>query len=245
MKKLRVFALLLAIALILAGCSKGQDNAPENTETPATNGSETAAQGDVFAYPTLPADPVVTPETLPSDTAAPVPQNETLAPANANTNPYAVAGYSSVTSQSLALTMQYPTGWTNKPGRYTICYQQPAQDAVFPARIAVTVKTLKHTPEDKDDIITEFRTFFQSLTTMYEKDDFTVGDTLEETTFLGQTAYASTYVTTSGVTEVKGYCVITAVGRKLCVYHFCCAYDDYAAMEPLRIAVRDSVRYIT
>ncbi len=255
MKKLLLLSLAALLLWALTAC--GDDTAKTSASPapddvyiyPAAPSMETP---DAYDYPSAPVV-VVTPPAI-VGTAAPTAGSAWLTdPSSTSAVPGipgagslgGITGYSTITSESLSLSMQYPTGWINKPGRYTICFQQDT-NAEFPARVSVTVKTLKHTPEKKAEIQDEFSSFFKSISSMYEKGDFTIGDLEEEgVTFLGKAAIASTYVTTYGKTEVKGYCVITNVGRKLCVFHFCCPYDDYAAAEAIRIALRDSVRIIT
>ena len=260
MKKLLLIVLAAALVILLAACG-GKDSAqPENSASPDGPGDEytypdapTLETSGAFAYPSVPAATVAANAGAPADpenTSAWLSDPSATSGAAVPGIPGAgslggITGYSTITSESLSLSMQYPTGWINKPGRYTICFQQDTDDE-FPARVSVTVKSLKHTPEKKSEIQEEFRSYFTSIAEMYEKGDFTVGDLEEEgVTFMGQSAIASTYVTTYGKTEVKGYCVITNVGRKLCVFHFCCPYDDYAAAEAIRGALRDSVRFVT
>ena len=149
--------------------------------------------------------------------------------------------YSALTDTSLGFTFNYPSHWVNVPGVYTVCFREPAEDGKFPARVAITVKNLVHTPDET--VMTEQMTaYMRVIHKQYDSKTFESGTPNMQDTFMGKQALSNTYLAFSGDTEVKGFVIGAAAGRTMCVFHFCASYDDYAAMESLMRYMLNSVK---
>ena len=184
-------------------------------------------------------DPVIPDEDSGDDdtapTPAPVPVNGAL-----NTSVYQ---YSALVDTSLGFTFNYPSHWKNIPGVYTVCFREDKADGSFPARVAISVKKLKHSPEGT--VLTdELTSYMKMVYRQYEPDSFQTGTPNAEDTFLRRQAYSNTYLAYSGETEVKGFVIGCAVKRVLYVFHFCAAYEDYQAMENIMRYMLNSVQLV-
>ena len=145
-----------------------------------------------------------------------------------------------LTDTSFGLTFEYPTHWINVPGKYTVCFREEVEDGDYPARVAITRKTLAHSPSS-ERVLAQFQSFAQIIYGQYDPSTFELGELNASARFLGQNAYEITYLAYSGDVEVKGYMICTNVDKYVYVFHFCAPYDDYAAMEPMMRQLRDSV----
>lgn len=224
-------------------------------EDPAARTVDPAAQTeDPAAAQDVPVDqPVVQDATAPQESAAaqtPEAADGTPAPqpfATATPQPNArVNGYSQVAANGLGFRFDYPTGWTNIPGRSTVCYVQPVgEGTTYPARVAVTMKRLTHrvNRDSKSEHKSELADYVKVLMTQYDEETFVVNTELDETTqFMGNSAISTTYLAYDGDQEIQGYLIETYFDRYLFVFHFLCAYEDYAAFEPAMRHMRDSVQ---
>ena len=185
------------------------------------------------------------PETAsaPAETQQSAPQPFTTATPQPNT---AISGYTETAAEGLGFRFSAPTGWNNISGRSTVCFVQPATDGtVYPARVAVTMKKLAHRcnyDSDNEDQ-TELADYIKVLMTQYDEKTFKVNTTLdEETRFMDNRAISTTYLAYDGDQEIQGYVILTYFERYLFVFHFLCAYEDYAAFEPAMRHMRDSVK---
>ena len=168
-------------------------------------------------------------------TPAPVPVNGALNPS--------VYQYSALVDTSLGFTFNYPAHWKNIPGVYTVCYREDKTDGSFPARVAISAKKLKHSPEGT--VLTdELTSYMKMVYKQYEPDSFQTGTPNAEDTFMGKQAYSNTYLAYSGETEVKGFVIGRAVKRVLYVFHFCAAYEDYQSMENIMRYMLNSVQLV-
>ncbi len=159
--------------------------------------------------------------------------SEEAAPAqSASTVDTSTYQYSALTDTSLGFTFNYPSHWENVPGVYTICFREKVEEGDFPARVAITAKTLVHTPDElaMTDQLTEY---LRLVHKQYEAATFQAGTPNNQETFLGKPAMSNTYLAYSGDHEVKGFIIGTAVGRTMYVFHFCATYEDYGAMESM------------
>lgn len=247
----KIAALLTAgalIAITLSGCSNSSDSAadsaPLNTVPESTVTTEFA---DAFMPDAMdvPVDATAEPAAdAPAATDAP---EGTDTPAEADVTPAAQAAAASYAYTLTALNdatfgfvCAYPSGWRNLPGKYTVCFREEVSGDDFPARMAVTRKRLAHAPKSSR-LLTQFQDYAETVRAQYDSETFEYGDLNSAASFLGQTAYEITYLAYSGSTEVKGYMICTNVDKYVYVFHFCAAYDDYAAMEPMMKQLRDSV----
>ena len=169
------------------------------------------------------------PSAAASDAAESQPQPAVAAPASGGIDASAYQ-YTTLTDTSLGFTFNYPSHWVNVPGVYTVCFREPAEEGKFPARVAITVKQMVHTPDEQ--VMTEQLTaYMRIIHKQYDSKTFQSGSPNMQDNFLGRQAFSNTYLAFSGDNEVKGYVIGTAVGRKICVFHFCAAYEEYAALE--------------
>ena len=151
--------------------------------------------------------------------------------------------FSSLEDTTMGFTFNYPTNWVNVPGVYTVCYREQVEPGDFPARVSITGKLLVHTPEGTvlNDQLTEFvRTIYKQ----YDTNSFQLGTANPEDTFMGKQAVSNTYLAYSGDTEVKGFIIGRAFGRKLYVFHFCASYDDYKSLEKVMRYMVKSVQLV-
>lgn len=145
-----------------------------------------------------------------------------------------------LTDTSFGLTFEYPTHWINVPGKYTVCFREEVEDGDYPARVAITRKTLAHSPSS-ERVLAQFQSYAQVIYGQYDPSTFELGELNASARFLGQNAYEITYLAYSGDVEVKGYMVCCAVEKSIYVFHFSASYSDYAAMESMIGRMRDSV----
>ena len=228
----KITALLLMTALIvctLASCSSGSP-APDAPEETGDFQPEITSQPDASALPQAVDLP------LTDDPAAIQPTPE---PAQ-TTHSYTLTA---LTDTSFGFVFAYPTGWKNLPGKHTICFREDADSASFPARVAITKKTFAHTPKSSK-VLDQFKAYAQTVLAQYNSDSIELGDLNSNARFLGQTAHEITYLAYSGDIEVKGYMICCSVDHDIYVFHFCCAYDDYAAMESMISQMRDTVTIV-
>ena len=113
---------------------------------------------------------------------------------------------------------------------------------VYPARVAVTMKRMPHA-SSASEARTELASYIRTLMSQYNEATFQVNSKLDtETKFMGNKGIATTYVAYDGPQEIKGYTIITYYERYLFVFHFLCAYEDYAAFDEAMRYMRDSVK---
>ena len=157
-------------------------------------------------------------------------QNPAPQPVNGRIDPNTYQ-YSALTDNSLGFTFNYPSHWVSVPGVYTVCFREPpSEDKPFPARVAITVKNLVHTPDET--VMTEQMTsYMRIIHKQYDSSTFESGTPNLQDTFMGKPALSNTYLAFSGKTEVKGFVIGAAAGRTMCVFHFCASYEDYTALE--------------
>ena len=177
-------------------------------------------------------------ETESSETVQEAPQDAPKAETNppAGTLPSTVDTstyqYSALTDTSLGFSFNYPSHWENVPGVYTVCFRERVEPGDFPARVAITVKTLVHSP-DEQAITDQLTSYMRNVRAQYDAKTFEAGTPNSEDSFLGRLAMSNTYLAYSGKIEVKGFIIGTAVGRRMYVFHFCSTYEDYAPMESM------------
>lgn len=151
--------------------------------------------------------------------------------------------FSALTDTALGFTFNYPSQWKNIPGVYTVCFRESVEPGDFPARIAISVKKLVHTPEE--NVMTdELTSYVRVIKQQYESKTFQLGTPNTQDTFMGKPALSNTYLAFSGETEVKGFIIGCAVGRRLYVLHFCASYEDYTAMESVMRYMVNSVALV-
>ena len=224
----KLAALLAALALALGaltGCSGGNE-APAPTATPAP----TEAAVNVPAQPTVPpVEALIVTDATAAPTATPAPADGTT------------LTFARLTDASFGFTFEYPTQWTNLPGRYTVCFREPVGEDDFPARVAVTRKETAHTPSART-LLQQFYNYAEQIRAQYDESTFEYGELTENAAFMGETTgYAITYLAYSGDIEVEGYMICCAIGRAIYAFHFCASYDDYQAMASVMTRMRDSV----
>ena len=151
--------------------------------------------------------------------------------------------FSALTDTKLEFTFNYPTGWQNVPGLYTVCYKENRDSDTFPARIAITRKDLVHSVQD-NTLTDELTSFVQAIRKQYAADTFQMGTVNTNETFMGRPAYSNTYLAYSGNTEVKGFIIGCAAKKTVMVLHFCADYDHYAELENVMRYMVNSVKAI-
>ena len=151
--------------------------------------------------------------------------------------------FSAMVDSSLGFTFNYPTGWENIPGVYTVCYREPVEPGDFPARVSISAKKLVHTPEGTV-VMDELTAFVRAIYKQYDAKTFQLGSANSQDTFLGKKAYSNTYLAYSGDTEVKGFIIGRAFGKTMVVFHFCASYEDYTAMESVMRYMLKSVQLV-
>jgi len=175
----------------------------------------------------------------------------TLAPATTAQPGIQISGeggpvsFVNLVSDSFGITLRYPGSWANNPGLHTICYYDPNDTSGYRTRFALTVKTLRHTP-DKEDVVEQLKDYLEIISGDFEKKSFEVGDLDETATFMGQQkAFCTTYLAFYGKVEIKGYVIATVIERDMYVFHFTTSYKQYEGLEPIMATVRDSIALIT
>ena len=214
---------------------------PDSTDSASTADDSIPAAQDVPADAPVVVDATVEPVVTDS-TAEPATVAEPFATATPQPNT-TVTSYSDLGSTGLGFRLSYPTGWNNIPGRSTVCYVQPMENGtVYPARVAVTMKTLPHKCTD-EKAQTELVEYVKLLMSQYDESTFEVSKDLDtETKFMGSKAISTTYLAYDGDQEIQGYIILTWFEKYVFCYHFLCAYEDYAAFDPVMRHIRDSVQ---
>ena len=157
---------------------------------------------------------------------------------------YQTSAYSLATlaDTSFGFTFSYPSTWKNLPGKSTVCFE--ADDgSEFPARVAVTRKTLIHTPTD-ETIFKQFQSFAQVVYKQYDPDTFEYSTVNNRAVFMGRAAYEVSYMAYAGDVEVQGYIICCAIEKSMYVFHFCASYDDYRTLNPVMVRMRESCAVI-
>lgn len=215
--------------------------APAQTDAPVEAVDPTAEQPVAQDSALDQSAPEATPE--PAETQQSASQPFATATPQPNT---AISGYTETAATGLGFRFSYPSGWTNLPGRSTVCFIQPVENGtVYPARVAVTMKKLAHkcNYDSNNEHKSELADYIKNLMTQYDEKTFKVNTTLdEETRFMDNRAISTTYLAYDGDQEIQGYVILTYFERYLFVFHFLCAYEDYAAFEPAMRHMRDSVK---
>ena len=237
----RALCLLLLTALVLAGCSSGGDPAPVqetgsgdqpvSTIVPVDTSTE-APPSDVLP------DTVDVPLTTPEPESTPEPAAVTPAQTEAPVQPGLT--YKTLTDPSFGFVFSYPSDWVNQPGKYTACFYAPESESGFPARVAVTRKTLAHRPKDST-VYKQFQSYAQIIYEQYDPATFEYGEINSEASFMGAQAYEVSYLAYSGDVEVEGYLICCAIERSIYVFHFCSAYDEFESLATVMFRMRDSV----
>lgn len=158
-------------------------------------------------------------------------------------SPYMNYNYSMLTDTAFGFVLNYPTTWTNLPGKYTVCFQEPVADGDFAARVAVTSKKLPHKP-DSDTLLKQFQAFAKQVYATYDPSTFEFGDLKTNVSFMGNRGMAIGYLAYSGDTEIQGYMCCCAIDYTIYVFHFCSSYNDYEDMLPVLTRIRDSVTLV-
>lgn len=167
----------------------------------------------------------------------------TQTPEPTSVSPYLNYSYSMLTDTAFGFVLNYPTTWTNLPGKYTICFQEPVSDGDFAARVAITSKKMAHKP-DSDALLTQFKAFAKQVYQEYDASTFEFGSLQTNSTFMGQNAMSIDYLAYSGDIEVQGYMCCCAIDYTIYVFHFCSSYNDYEDMQPVMTRMRDSVTLV-
>lgn len=256
MKKLTALLLACTLVFILTGCSRvsstvdtsGESGefAPEVTSVPAAEATVVpeATQPEVLDIPLdLPIDVGETDlqddgmDDVDAEPASEVP----AAPSPTSSVDLSTYKFQQLMDLSFGFSFEYPSHWENLPGKHTACFREPdIEDGDFPARLAVTKKTLAHTPKSSA-LLSQFQSYALNIYNQYDPSTFELGELNENAKFIGQKAYEITYLAYAGEVEIKGYMVCCNIGRNVYVYHFCASYDDYTAMESMVYRIRDSV----
>ena len=238
MKKRMSLLVALALALgALTGCSGGgQDEAePAQAQVEATATAEPAQE----AQPRVDDLPLSQPTAEP---AAPAATEASAGVPAATEAPSGVSAYTfaRMADESFGFTLEYPTQWTNLPGRHTVCYREPVEEGDFPARVAVTRKAMAHTPSSST-LLEQFYSYAEQIRAQYDPSTFEYRNLDQEASFMGQTAYSVSYLAYSGDIEVEGYMICCSIGRAIYAFHFCSSYDDFPVMASVMTRIRDSV----
>lgn len=120
-RRIKIAALLLALAFLLGGCSGGAPET-EQAETPPPSQTPEAAQD-------LPPTPPPTPAQVVDISAY---------------------QYQTISNSTLHVSFQYPSHWLSSPGKQTICYVEPVNEGTTAARLAVSSIEVEKAPGDKE-----------------------------------------------------------------------------------------------
>ena len=255
MKKIAGAVIICLLMLVLAGCSHvstttdaadaGTDFTPDQ---PSYAVLPEPTQPEVLDLPIDLANAPAEDDAAPEDDAVPegdtVPQDDNAAePSPTPGVDISTYRFQRLTDTSFGFTFEYPTHWVNVPGKYTVCFREEVEDGDYPARVAITKKTLAHSPSS-ERVLAQFQTYAQVIYGQYDPATFELGELQTSSKFMGNNAYEITYLAYSGDVEVKGYMICCAVEKSIYVFHFSASYSDYAAMESMIARMRDSVALV-
>lgn len=151
--------------------------------------------------------------------------------------------YATTTDDSFGFLFTYPTHWINVPGKHTVCFRESVEADDFPARVAVTQKAFAHTPKSAT-VLKEFQSFAQYIYNEYDPSTFEWGELNSAAVLMENPAYEIEYLAYSGDIEVRGYMACVALKHTIYIFHFCASFDDFTAMEPVMIRMRDSIQIV-
>lgn len=215
----------------------------EATEAPLVNPFDnTGVQTDVSSERTEAAEPA-------DEDSSDAESSETSGESDSSAEPTTAPGmpnytYSELTDETFGFTLSYPSSWQNLPGKYTVCFREIVEEGDFPARIAITKKTLAHRPKAAT-VTKQFQEYAKIIYEQYDPDTFEFSELKSEgVTFMGKDGQEISYLAYSGDTEVEGYMVCCAIGYDMYVFHFSATYDDFALMQPIMTRIRDSIKPI-
>ena len=215
----------------------------DSTEWDASENDFGSSESDTENQQEVATDETVAAETENTEETEAVTEAQPFATATPQPNT-TVSGYSTVSGTGLNFKFEYPSDWTNIPGRSTVCYVQPIENGtVYPARVAVTMKKLAHKCSGETEFKEELLSYCQTLSSQYDEKTFEIETELDtETKFMGNSALSTTYLAYDGDQEIEGYVIMTYFERYLFCFHFLCAYEDYDAFAPVMRHMRDSVQ---
>ena len=154
-----------------------------------------------------------------------------------NTSQVSLA-YETLTNENYGLTMDRPANWIQIPGRHTFCFIESVAEDQIPARMALSRKGSSKELTDKR-VTDELVAFLKVLQPQY--DAFEVGDLSTETQFAGRSGFSTTYTARKGAESVRGYVIMTAVGKYVYAFHFSAAESAYSSYENVISHLRESV----
>ena len=220
MKKLTAaLALLLLAALLLTGCKRGTEETPGDAQVEEE-----------------------TPEPTPEITATPEPQ-ATATPAP--TMQVSAYKYDTVINSTLQVTFQYPSHWTNDPGKSTICFLEPVASGEHGARLAVASKQVAKAP-DTTSLKKQLTTFAEKVEATFAS--FTLAENVDTKVPVFNTDGISQSYTardSSGV-RITGYILMAynSGNRHIYVLHFSCPSNRYEELSPVIEKVRQSLAVV-
>ena len=149
--------------------------------------------------------------------------------------------YESLTNKTFNIVLDHPVGWTQIPGRYTLCFEANRTGDLLPARMTLT---RKYSSRDLTDsrITKEFKSLLKVLSEQY--DSFELGEPNKETSFMGKMGYSIQYSAESAASgKVRGYVIAAAMdAHYMFAFHFRCADSEYAAYTNAIVHLRESVQ---
>ena len=208
----RLIAMLLIFGLMLAGLSGCGSDSGSTNTTP---------------------EPVATLEITPEPTVIP-----TAVPV-VDISEY---DYYYITNRTVGVSFKYPSHWINKPGRYTISYEEPVDPGVTPARLAVTSKTVGAKTDDNDvkDQMEYFLTLVQTQYNSYIPGEFKEDVSIMDTTGIRQKYTARDTETGELITGYVLMCYLKQM-RKIYMLHFTAPSRRYDDLSVIIDVIRESM----
>lgn len=218
MRRYCLIAMMCLCALLfLSGCGKkdASQTDPEATITP-----EPTVQATITPEPTATPEPVAT-------------------------VPVSSYRYETINNVNLQVSFQYPSHWTNDPGKYTICYREPVNPGEAGGRVAVSAKTVSRAP-DTTSLKKQLASFMEKVEASYFS--FTAGDDVQtDEAVFGTKGLSQTYTARDEEgNRYTGFVLMAYVSsnKRIYVLHFSAPSGRYEEMSTVLETIRQSLAVV-
>ena len=153
--------------------------------------------------------------------------------------------YETINNVNLQVSFQYPSHWTNDPGKYTICYREPVNPGEVGARVAVSAKTVSRAP-DTTSLKKQLTSFMEKVEASYFS--FTAGDNVQtDEAVFGTKGLSQTYTARDeDGNRYTGFVLMAYVSSNKHIYvlHFSAPSGRYEEMGTVLETIRQSLAVV-
>lgn len=211
-------ALIVILALLcLCSCQKQDDAAVPNADA-YTPPPFTEDLPEEDTAPLSIAEIAQTPEPTPAPALTPAP------PINYT--------YTDGVNEKLEINFKYPSTWIDHSSELSVVYDEPVEDGVVPARMAITRRAAGDIVVTEEVGMDKLTAFHDSLKTNCTDFQSKRGKRFE---FSGNAGFQFTYMGTFSGVKMKGYAAMTYSVKKnaFFLFHFSASEDRYDSFSAI------------